>query len=51
MQIAPEQGTFMTILARAIGARRAVEVGTFTGYSAICIVAASPRTAVCSAAT
>ena len=37
MQIAPEQGTFMTILARAIGARRAVEVGTFTGYSAICI--------------
>jgi len=37
MQIAPEQGTFMTILARAIGARRAIEVGTFTGYSAICI--------------
>jgi caffeoyl-CoA O-methyltransferase len=37
MQIAPEQGAFMTILARAIGARRAVEVGTFTGYSAICI--------------
>jgi len=37
MQIAPEQGAFMTILVRAIGARRAVEVGTFTGYSAICI--------------
>jgi caffeoyl-CoA O-methyltransferase len=37
MQIAPEQGTFMTMLARAIGARRAIEVGTFTGYSAICI--------------
>jgi caffeoyl-CoA O-methyltransferase len=37
MQIAPEQGTLMTLLARAIGARRAVEVGTFTGYSAICI--------------
>src|SRR5207253_5117484 len=37
MQIAPEQGTFMTILARAIGARRAIEVGTFIGYSAICI--------------
>ena len=37
MQIAPEQGTFMTLLARAIGARRAIEVGTFTGYSAICI--------------
>jgi caffeoyl-CoA O-methyltransferase len=37
MQIGPEQGTFMTLLARLIGARRAVEVGTFTGYSAICI--------------
>jgi predicted O-methyltransferase YrrM len=37
MQIAPEQGTLMTLLARAIGARRAIEVGTFTGYSAICI--------------
>ncbi len=37
MQIAPEQGAFMTLLARAIGARRAVEVGTFTGYSALCI--------------
>jgi caffeoyl-CoA O-methyltransferase len=37
MQIAPEQGAFMTLLARAIGARRALELGTFTGYSAICI--------------
>jgi caffeoyl-CoA O-methyltransferase len=37
MQIAPEQGAFLTILARALGARRAVEVGTFTGYSALCI--------------
>ncbi len=37
MQIGPEQGAFMTILARLIGARNAVEVGTFTGYSAICI--------------
>ena len=37
MQIAPEQGTFMTLLARVMGARRAVEVGTFTGYSALCI--------------
>jgi caffeoyl-CoA O-methyltransferase len=42
MQIAPEQGTLMTILARAIGARRAVELGTFTGYSAICIARALP---------
>jgi caffeoyl-CoA O-methyltransferase len=37
MQIAPEQGAFMTLLARAIGARTAVEVGTFTGYSSLCI--------------
>jgi caffeoyl-CoA O-methyltransferase len=37
MQIAPEQGAFMTLLARLIGARRAIEVGTFTGYSAISI--------------
>jgi len=37
MQIAPEQGALMTLLARAIGARRAIEVGTFTGYSALCL--------------
>jgi caffeoyl-CoA O-methyltransferase len=37
MQIGPEQGTFMTLLTRLTGAERAVEVGTFTGYSAICI--------------
>jgi caffeoyl-CoA O-methyltransferase len=37
MQISPEQGAFMTLLTRAIGARRAVEVGTFTGYSALAI--------------
>jgi len=42
MQIAPEQGAFMTILARAIGARRAIEVGTFTGYSALCIARGLP---------
>jgi caffeoyl-CoA O-methyltransferase len=35
MQIAPEQGAFLTILAGAIGAREIVEVGTFTGYSSI----------------
>src|SRR5690349_9304690 len=40
MQIAPEQGTLMMMLARAIGARSAVEVGTFTGYSAICVARA-----------
>jgi caffeoyl-CoA O-methyltransferase len=37
MQIAPEQGAFMTILAQLVDARFAVEVGTFTGYSSICI--------------
>ena len=42
MQIAPEQGAFMTMLARLVGARRAVEVGTFTGYSALCIARGLP---------
>src|SRR5208282_3549517 len=42
MQIAAEQGTFMGILAGAIGARSAVEVGTFTGYSALCVARALP---------
>jgi caffeoyl-CoA O-methyltransferase len=42
MQIAPEQGTFMTMLVRAIGAKRAVEVGTFTGYSSLCIARGLP---------
>src|SRR3954453_11027526 len=37
MQIAPEQGAFMTMLTRLLGVRTAVEVGTFTGYSALCI--------------
>jgi caffeoyl-CoA O-methyltransferase len=37
MQIAHEQGAFLTMLAGLLGARRIVEVGTFTGYSAICL--------------
>lgn len=37
MQIAPEQGALMTMLTRLIAATNAVEVGTFTGYSALCI--------------
>jgi caffeoyl-CoA O-methyltransferase len=37
MQIAPDQGALITLLVRAIGARRALELGTFTGYSTICI--------------
>jgi caffeoyl-CoA O-methyltransferase len=37
MQIAPDQGMFLQILVAATGARRAVEVGTFTGMSALCV--------------
>lgn len=42
MQISPEQGQFMTLLVKLIGARRALEVGTFTGYSALCVAQALP---------
>jgi caffeoyl-CoA O-methyltransferase len=42
MQVAPDQGALITLLVRAIGARRAIELGTFTGYSAICIARALP---------
>jgi len=42
MQIAPEQGAFMTLLTRAIGARRVIEVGTFTGYSTLCLARGLP---------
>jgi caffeoyl-CoA O-methyltransferase len=42
MQIAAEQGALMRILAASIGARNAIEVGTFTGYSAICVARALP---------
>lgn len=37
MQVAPDQGALLTLLTRLLGVRYAVEVGTFTGYSAICI--------------
>jgi caffeoyl-CoA O-methyltransferase len=37
MQIGDDQGQFLTMLTRLVGARRAVEVGTFTGYSSLCI--------------
>ena len=37
MQMAPEQGALTTLLVRAIGARRALEIGTFTGYGSISI--------------
>ncbi|CEI18721.1 hypothetical protein PAMH19_4544 [Pseudomonas aeruginosa] len=39
-QIAPEQGQFIALLLTLIGARRALEVGTFTGYSALCMATA-----------
>jgi caffeoyl-CoA O-methyltransferase len=42
MQISPEQGTFMTLITRLIGARQAIEVGTFTGYSALSIARGLP---------
>ena len=37
MQIGQQQGTFLTMLAGLMGARHVVEVGTFTGYSSICL--------------
>jgi caffeoyl-CoA O-methyltransferase len=42
MQISPLQGAFMEMLVRAVGARRALEIGTFTGYSALCIARGLP---------
>lgn len=42
MQIAPEQGQLMALLVRLIGARRAIEVGVFTGYSALTVALALP---------
>ena len=43
MQIAPEQGQFMAMLARMVGARRYLEVGTFTGYSALAVTLGMPQ--------
>ncbi len=37
MQISPEQGAFLTVLAGVCGARSAIEIGTFTGYSSLCL--------------
>ncbi len=49
MQVSPEQGQFMAFLVELTGARKAVEVGTFTGYSALCVAQALPEegTLVC----
>jgi predicted O-methyltransferase YrrM len=43
MQISPEQGQFLGWLVRLLGVRRALEVGTFTGYSALCVALAMPK--------
>ncbi len=43
MQIPPEQGALLTLLTRAVGARRVLEVGTFTGYSALCLARGLPE--------
>lgn len=42
-QIAPEQGAFLQLLTRALGVRQAIEIGTFTGFSALCIARGLPE--------
>lgn len=42
MQIAPEQGQFMALLVQLLGAKKALEIGTFTGYSALAVALALP---------
>jgi caffeoyl-CoA O-methyltransferase len=42
MQIGADQGAFLALLVRTLGARRAIEIGTFTGYSALTIASALP---------
>ena len=42
MQIAPDQGQFMALLIQLMGAKKVLEIGTFTGYSALCMALALP---------
>ena len=44
IQVSPLQGRFLHLLARAIGARRILEIGTLGGYSTICLARALPPT-------
>ncbi|MCD6047699.1 MAG: putative O-methyltransferase [Gammaproteobacteria bacterium] len=43
MQISPEQGQFMQFLVKLLNVRDALEIGTFTGYSALCVASALPE--------
>jgi caffeoyl-CoA O-methyltransferase len=43
MQVSADQGALLTLLTRLTGARQAIELGTFTGYSAICIARGLPE--------
>ena len=43
MQIAPEEGAFLELLVELVGARRCIEVGTFTGYSSTAVALALPE--------
>jgi predicted O-methyltransferase YrrM len=42
MQIAPEQGQFMALLVQLLGATKTIEIGVFTGYSALCVALSLP---------
>lgn len=42
MQIPPDQGQFMSLLVKLLGAKRSIEIGVFTGYSTLCVAQAMP---------